>query len=1431
MSPKDERRKRLIVSEKVYDVFISYRRDKGVFIARNLQQALTALGLKVFFDMEELTDGKFNEKLYDAIEESKNVIFLMTEGALDRCVNEGDWVRNELEHVMQKGVNLVPIAPTGTKISFPKGLPAALAPMQVLEISELNLEKLFKESVAKIAGRLKDVMLVTDKERQEAEETFLSQARRFKGNDGVIDAEERKVLGETGKELGISKARQIVLIEKVEQEYSTNGVVAAPDLMPPMPTVVPRFDIFISYRRDGGGADARMMYDRLTKEGYSVSFDMDTLKNGNFNEELLRRIAECKNFIAVLSRGCFDRTLKGCKREDDWMRIELATALFNKKNIVTVMLPGFEFPPKLPPDIDAIRFKNGPKYDLYYLDSFYERLQKDFLQKDANSSGSEEAAVEDDVVSVDAKEATYDESLDDVFGDDSAYWKVEAEAVYNSISRVLVYEELKKIDDAWSEAEENLKEGGDHKLASRKYMEVIELCGKIKPCSIPFVTRLVGDGIDPHKKGWFKQALAKAQSGIEAYQYGVGMLYADGISVARDSASAFRWFERAAQKGHIQSTSAIGAAYASGDGVEVDYKAAKRYLTKAEKKGDARAMERLGFLYENGLGVRRSLALAILKYQKAAERGNSAAMIALGRMLENGIGMNVDLPKAAAWYRSAVANDSAVAQRKLAEFLFYGKGVDKDPSEAVKLARLSANQGDADAIALLGHAYEEGLGVEADGEKAKELYRKAVDKGSQLGRQYLANLEAEAQYRNGLRFLEGRGVAQDFAEAKAWFEKSATQGNVASMEQLGFLCERGLGGAVDIAKAKEWYEKAADKGNAAAMVGLGRMYFRGYDGIEKNYGTALEWFKKAALTWRAVTDENRWKVMYLFFYLGRIYTEGLGVEKNVMMGLRAFLTGANNGNVACARSLAMSYENGEFTKESSDDSQRWYKVCAKAEKDIAYADDVAMRSIGLLYKYGNGVEKDIEKSLSWIKKATELGNVQCLRDMGLAYRNGSGVSKDVNEALKYYSAAAERGDRLAQNSLSWMYYTGDFLEKDLTKALEWALKAANNGSGGAMETLYRMYRDGDGVEKDESKALEWLMKASEKGSAAALVALGDSYEHGCLGLEADMDKAVSSYRQSAEKKNIRGMFCLGLCYKDGKGVPQSDAEALVWLVKAAGKKDDDLHYDEKAITVLADWYYDGDFRSRVEYFERLDVESNKEAVWQLYRGYRFGKGLEKDPERKIECLKTAAELGHKSAQNNLGWAYYQGRDLPHDTRKAFEWTMKAVSNGNPAGMETLFRMYRDGEGVEKNEKEALKWLEIAARNPDETGCESSELGECHEFGLFGLEKDEKIAFEWYRRSSLKAKCPGWYNRGRCHLYGIGTIVDIPRAIEWLAKAAEKEDGDDYKYDLLAMKLLVDLYTEGKVVEKDDAKAQEWQTKLDELKKKRQDEIPGFVSPV
>ena len=1425
-----------------YDVFISYRRlsngVNGVHIARILQQELKLMGLNVFFDMEVLTDGKFNEKLYAAIEESKNVIYLMTEGSLDRCVNEGDWVRNELEHVIEKGINLIPVAPTGTKIAFPEGFPEKLDPMRVLEVSELNQEKLFKQSVAAIAARLKDVVLASDKEKKEAEEAFLVQARAFKGNDGVIDAEEMKTLKATAKELGISSARQIILIAQVEQEF-VSASAAGLDMMPPMPQVVPSFDVYVSYRRDGGASnDARLICEQLAKGGYSVSFDTDTDKSGSFNEELLRRVAECKNFVLLLSKGCFDRTmLKGARREDDWMRQELATALYNKKNIITVRLPGFDrFPESLPPDINAVRrFDDGLRYDSYFGEVFFAKLKKKLQGRtDAGGGMESESDGKDDILSVDADVKEHDTSFDDIFGDDAGYWREEAELAYKSVSRVLPYAELKKLDDAWNKAEEDFK-GGDHKQATRRYMDVVEIASKVKNCSSPFVTRLVGDGIDTHAPDWFEKALAKAQTGDRDYQYGVGSLYATGLGVEKDSSAAFRWFERAAAQGHVQALSAVGSAYATGEGVEVDYRAAKKYLLIAERKNDARAAERLGYLYQHGFGVRCNYAIAVSKYKEAATKGNSAAMIALGTMLETGNGVVADLGKAIDWYRSAVANGSAVAQRKMAGFLFAGKGVEKDEAEAVKLARLAANQGDADAIAILGRAYENGTGVAADPAKAEELYRKASDGGSALGKQYLFELGAEAQYRNGVKFLEGKDVEQDFKAALLWFEKAAAQGNVPAMEQLGFMHERGLGCEVDIKSAKEWYEKAVEKGDAAAMVALGQMYFRGYDGIEKDYAKAGEYFKKAALIWRAVEPENQWKVLYAFYYLGCIYTEGLGVEKDLMLGQRCFLLGAHNGNAICLRSLALAYKKGSLgLVKSPGRAKEWYAKCVQLMKEgrFSFADDMAMWTFSLLYQFGNGVEKDPEESLKWLRRAADLGNLRCLRGLARAYRFGHGLSKDIGKALELYEAAASRGDAFAQNGLSWIYYTGEGVARNLDKALAWGIKAAETGSGGAMETLYRMYRDGDGVEKDESKALEWLMKASGKGNPAALAALGDCYEHGCLGLETDMDKAVSYYRQSADKEDTRGMFCLGLCFKMGKGVQQSDKDALKWLTKAAYEADDDLHYDDKALAVLADLYYGcGDFKQRVEYFEGLDSESSQRALFRLGDWYMKGREVDKDVKRGIECLRACADLGHPGGQYSLGWAYYTGVDIPRDPKLAYEWTMKAVENGVPSGMETLFRMYRDGDGVAQNDAEALRWLELAAENPEEPGVATSELGECYERGLLGVKMNVSRAFGLYYHASQKSNSQGMFNRGRCYLHGIGTEVDVPRGVEWLSKAAETEDADDYKYDLLAMALLVKLYSEGKLVEKDDAKAAEWQSRLDETKKMRQSEIPRFVSPV
>ena len=142
-----------------------------------------------------------------------------------------------------------------------------------------------------------------------------------------------------------------------------------------------QYDIFISYRREGGYETAKHLYDLLTHDGYKVSFDIDTLRNGDFDTELLNRIDQCKDFVLVINQDCFVRTLDpSFNPQHDWLRQELAYALSKDKNIIPVFLNGIQsFPDGLPEDIAQVTKKNGPQYNRYYFNDFYKLLKDKFL--------------------------------------------------------------------------------------------------------------------------------------------------------------------------------------------------------------------------------------------------------------------------------------------------------------------------------------------------------------------------------------------------------------------------------------------------------------------------------------------------------------------------------------------------------------------------------------------------------------------------------------------------------------------------------------------------------------------------------------------------------------------------------------------------------------------------------------------------------------------------------------------------------------------------------------------------------------------------------------------------------------------------------------------------------------------------------------------
>lgn len=105
-----------------YDIFISYRREGGFYLARLLQELLSKR--KVFLDLERLKSGKFDEALEKAILQCRNVIVILSPGSLDRCSVPGDYVRKEIELAIKEGKNIIPVMMEGFKLPefMPEGL-------------------------------------------------------------------------------------------------------------------------------------------------------------------------------------------------------------------------------------------------------------------------------------------------------------------------------------------------------------------------------------------------------------------------------------------------------------------------------------------------------------------------------------------------------------------------------------------------------------------------------------------------------------------------------------------------------------------------------------------------------------------------------------------------------------------------------------------------------------------------------------------------------------------------------------------------------------------------------------------------------------------------------------------------------------------------------------------------------------------------------------------------------------------------------------------------------------------------------------------------------------------------------------------------------------------------------------------------------------
>ncbi|MBR7654670.1 SEL1-like repeat protein [Brucella oryzae] len=152
-------------------------------------------------------------------------------------------------------------------------------------------------------------------------------------------------------------------------------------------------------------------------------------------------------------------------------------------------------------------------------------------------------------------------------------------------------------------------------------------------------------------------------------------------------------------------------------------------------------------------------------------------------------------------------------------------------------------------------------------------------------REAAAKGDARALFEIGNRYMEGRGVAADFAKAAKWYEISAGQGFAPAQYRLGNFNEKGLGMPRDLEKAKTWYQLSAQQGNASAMHNLAVLFATGANGNPDN-ASAVRWFTDAAEL--GVKDSQ--------FNLGILAAKGLGMPVNLEESYKWFSLAANAGD-------------------------------------------------------------------------------------------------------------------------------------------------------------------------------------------------------------------------------------------------------------------------------------------------------------------------------------------------------------------------------------------------------------------------------------------------------------------------------------------------------------------------------------------------------
>lgn len=603
-------------------------------------------------------------------------------------------------------------------------------------------------------------------------------------------------------------------------------------------------------------------------------------------------------------------------------------------------------------------------------------------------------------------------------------------------------------------------------------------------------------------------------------QFKLGYQYLRGKNGQVDNEAAAYWFRQAADLGDSNAWLMLGNMTLDGKlGEPSDSIEAHKFWLKSLEHDDknGHALCNLGLFYHL---ILLDFEEAIKYYEKAARENFSFAQWAIGLMHKYHMPSHED-----DWYVTELFVKAGSIRKKEIigeDFKFYSS------AELLfkEAADISIYDADGEETFLLSQLYSNDQYPFYDKQKSEFLLDIAINKGSSSACDKKASrlifsdeklsyqLSKKAALKNNVHGINkiarayryGKGVKKNIYKSIQWYRKAAKLGSSFANNVLGKAYLNGDGVSINVAKGLRCLEVAA-KINPNYQYELGKLYFDA-----KYFPQDLElsaiWLKKACDSFNSSQDQDsqahydaycilgkiygtknfsgydfKKSLTYLTisardgfvlqnysseanYLLGRLYSEGIYIEKNLHKAIYFFTRCTDSGLEFIGpanEQLMLIYNLKAIQNNRNNDNWFWYKLAAlNNHAELQYEYSQLLRNLKLdqqMYEQISGIFQEALQKENESKTA--------LSDHNFLSEFSAHIDSLSDDMKAHYTESSKR-----------VAYLSSIMEPELM----WLMRSAENGYYRAQFALSRRYSDGEGLGKDLVLAYAWLKIAEEKAN-------------------------------------------------------------------------------------------------------------------------------------------------------------------------------------------------------------------------------------------------------------------------------------------------------------------------------------------------------------